>query len=110
MAKSDEGGSGRSAKTIYEVKKKYVNYTLLNVRILTGRTHQIRVHLSSIGHSVVGDKLYETHNIRVKKKGIDLGRLWLYSKTLGFENLAHDKVEYTVEVPKELEEFLSKLK
>lgn len=50
--------SGRPARTEYRVKKYIRNYSLLEVHILTGRTHQIRVHMSAIGHPVAGDKVY----------------------------------------------------
>lgn len=110
VARSDVASAGRSAMTKYEVIKKYINYTLLRVEILTGRTHQIRVHLSSIGHPITGDKLYETHDIRVKKKGVDLGRLWLYSAKLGFKDLNGEWLEYQVAMPEELKIFLDKIK
>ncbi|HLA40378.1 MAG TPA: RluA family pseudouridine synthase, partial [Candidatus Glassbacteria bacterium] len=49
---------GRPAVSIYQVLRRYKGCTLMDVRILTGRTHQVRVHCASIGHPVVGDKLY----------------------------------------------------
>ena len=49
---------GRQATTTYKVKKQYQQLTLLEVTLLTGRTHQIRVHMAHINHPVVGDPLY----------------------------------------------------
>ena len=50
--------NGKEAITHFEVLKRYSNYTLIKCRLETGRTHQIRVHMSSINHPLVGDKLY----------------------------------------------------
>ena len=55
---TDNPMKGKSAKTEYKVIRQYDGYALLLVRIYTGRTHQIRVHLKSISHPVVGDVLY----------------------------------------------------
>ena len=50
--------NGKNATTYFEVVKRYKKYTLIKCRLETGRTHQIRVHLSSISHPIVGDGLY----------------------------------------------------
>jgi 23S rRNA pseudouridine1911/1915/1917 synthase len=60
---------GRQAITHYKIKKQYPDYTLLDIHLMTGRTHQIRVHLAHIGHPVVGDPLYGGR--RLFPKGAD---------------------------------------
>ena len=50
--------NGKTAITLYSVKKRYTGCTLLNVKLLTGRTHQIRVHMTHIKHPIIGDPLY----------------------------------------------------
>ena len=49
---------GKPAITIIKVKQRYEGYSLLDIELLTGRTHQIRVHLEHLGHPIVGDKIY----------------------------------------------------
>jgi len=60
---TDKMGEGRSAITRYEVLKAFKGHTLLKVNIETGRTHQIRVHMLSIGHPVIGDAIYSRGNL-----------------------------------------------
>jgi len=98
-------GKGRTAVTEYEVIKRFKNFTLLKVRIKTGRTHQIRVHLHALGHSVVGDKLYKQKKI----KKILLDRLFLHASVLGFSNLEGEWMEFQSDLPDELKNFLKKL-
>ncbi len=69
--------SGRSAHTEYRVLKEIGPFSLLEVQIKTGRTHQIRVHLSGIGHSIVGDRLYGA-------PASPLGRFFLHAHRLRF--------------------------
>jgi 23S rRNA pseudouridine1911/1915/1917 synthase len=71
-------GIGRSAWSEFRVLKRYPHFTYLEVLIGTGRTHQIRVHLSSIGHAVVGDKLYGA-------PASDLGRYFLHAHRIEFQ-------------------------
>src|ERR1700682_6713563 len=53
-----KSATGRPASTEYKILQRLENFSYLEVKIGTGRTHQIRVHLTSIGHPVAGDKLY----------------------------------------------------
>jgi 23S rRNA pseudouridine1911/1915/1917 synthase len=50
--------TGKAASTICRVRERYGEYTLVELQLLTGRTHQIRVHLSHVGHPIVGDSAY----------------------------------------------------
>lgn len=76
MAVAPEG-EGKEAITIYHTLKKVSHYSYLEVRLLTGRTHQIRVHLSSIGSPVTGDKVYGYSTPTIK-----LDRHFLHAKRL----------------------------
>jgi 23S rRNA pseudouridine1911/1915/1917 synthase len=91
---------GREAKTSYRVIKYIGSYTLLEVMPQTGRTHQIRVHLSAIGYPVVGDKVYGVKSPYLKRQ-------FLHAFKLGF-NLpsSKDYREFTVELPDDLQSAL----
>ena len=92
---------GREARTEYRVIKYIGNYTLLEVMPETGRTHQIRVHLSAIGYPVVGDKVYGV-------KSPYLSRQFMHASHLGFKlPSTGEYVEFTSELPPDLEQALS---
>ncbi len=91
--------SGREALTDYRVLRRFDKFTLLEVRIGTGRTHQIRVHLASIGHVVAGDRTYGAKN--------DLPRLFLHARKIGFTSPATgERVTVEAPLPAELEKWL----
>jgi len=94
---------GREARTQYQVIKYIDNYTLLEVRPETGRTHQIRVHLKAIGYPVVGDKVYGV-------KSAYLSRQFMHACRLGFKLPSTGKyVEFTSELPPDLSQALENI-
>jgi 23S rRNA pseudouridine1911/1915/1917 synthase len=107
---------GREAITHYEIQRRidsrYGKFTLLKLRIETGRTHQIRVHLASMGHPVVGDTLYGAPSeIRAQSfPALSLSRNFLHSSELQFAHPRTDQpLAFFRPVPAELEQFLRKL-
>ena len=93
---------GRPAVTRWKVIAEGNGCTLLDVHILTGRTHQIRVHLKSIGHPVCGDELYGNG------KGVKVPCLMLHAYSLDFEHpRTHEKMAFRAPLP---EDFLKGLK
>jgi len=91
---------GREARTEYRVVKYIGDYTLLEVKPETGRTHQIRVHLSAIGYPVVGDPMYGV-------KSLYLSRQFMHASRLGFKlPSSGEYVEFTSELPPDLEQAL----
>ncbi len=91
---------GREARTEYQVVRYIDDYTLLEVRPETGRTHQIRVHLSAIGYPVVGDAMYGV-------KSAYLSRQFLHASRLGFKlPSTGEDVEFKSELPPDLEQAL----
>lgn len=94
-------GVGRTAITEYRVRQRFEKFTFLEVRIHTGRTHQIRVHLSSIGHPVAGDRLYG---------GQAAQRIFLHAWRIVFTSPATgERVTVEAPLPAELTEWLAAL-
>jgi 23S rRNA pseudouridine1911/1915/1917 synthase len=95
--------TGKEASTQYQVRKYLDNYTLVEVTPLTGRTHQIRVHLSAIGYPVVGDTVYGT-------KSAYLNRQFIHAYRLGFRlPSTRQYKEFTSHLPMDLEQTLEYL-
>jgi 23S rRNA pseudouridine1911/1915/1917 synthase len=91
---------GRQASTSYQVLKRFVKFTFLEVKIGTGRTHQIRVHLASIGHPVVGDKLYGA-------PASALGRYFLHARQITFTSPSTgERITLSAPLPQDLEDYL----
>lgn len=95
----------RSALTYYRVIKRYRGYTLVELELKTGRTHQIRVHLSHIGHPVAGDRIYSK-----KKDDSGASRQLLHASRLSFNHPATGKyMEFKSNIPGDMEKVLSGL-
>lgn len=96
---------GREAMTHFRVLERFGQYTLVECTLKTGRTHQIRVHMASIGHSIVGDKTYG-----IKKEKFKLDGQLLHAKTLGFTHPSTGKhMEFTSELPYYFRDILNKI-
>ncbi|HXP83503.1 MAG TPA: RluA family pseudouridine synthase [Bryobacteraceae bacterium] len=94
--------SGRSALTEFRVLERFENFTCLEVRIGTGRTHQIRVHLASLGHPVAGDKLYGARAAE---------RIFLHAWRISFTSPATgERVTVEAPLPPDLEQWLARLR
>jgi 23S rRNA pseudouridine1911/1915/1917 synthase len=101
--------SGRSALTEYRVIEAWPAFSSLEVKIGTGRTHQIRVHLSSIGHPVVGDRVYGAPAAISKLPALD--RFFLHAHRLAFRSPSTGKlVSIESPLPPELSAFLESIR
>jgi 23S rRNA pseudouridine1911/1915/1917 synthase len=99
--------NGKPAITHYKVLERFGNYTYVQFRLETGRTHQIRVHMASIGHPLLGDPLYSSGNSPFKH----LQGQTLHARTIGF---IHPKtgeyLEFSAPLPEYFEKLLDLLK
>jgi 23S rRNA pseudouridine1911/1915/1917 synthase len=107
---------GRPALSLYRVRRAYERFTLLDVQIKTGRTHQIRVHLAHIRHPVVGDKIYNggrdttVADVRVRAAIRAMGRQFLHAGQLGFRHpQTGETLRFDAPLPPELSQMLASL-
>lgn len=99
---------GKDAATEFEVQKRFINFTLVRVKIKTGRMHQIRAHFLAYNHPLCGDPIYFQRK-RSNKNDKKLGRLFLHCSKLGFVDLNGEYKEFSSPLPKELTNFLTTL-
>lgn len=97
---------GKDATTHFTVLERYPGYSLVECRLETGRTHQIRVHMAFIGHSVVGDTVYGT-----RKAHLDMPGQALHAKKLGFYHPSTKEwMEFETELPADMAAAVERLR
>lgn len=97
--------NARDAISNYKVLKRFANYTYAEFNIITGRTHQIRVHAKHIKHPIVGDKSYG-----YKKQKFNLSGQLLHAKSITFTHPTHNKsMTFTIDEPQDFKEMLTLL-
>ncbi|MFO0865835.1 MAG: RluA family pseudouridine synthase [Gemmataceae bacterium] len=104
--------SGKGAVTHIEVVEELPKFTLLSCRLETGRTHQIRIHLSELGHPVCGEKVYDrTRSGKPMQDDSGCPRLFLHAAELGFTHpITKESMHWEMPLPPELRETLEKLR
>ncbi len=100
---------GRAALTEFTVIKRFVNYTLLDVTLHTGRTHQIRVHCFAYNHPLVGDSLYTHKRYTREMKKNNLTQVFLHAYQLEFFDRQGEKKHFESPLPQSLADFLTTL-
>ena len=105
-----DGEDGEYAKTGYKVigYNEKENYSILEVSLYTGRTHQIRVHFSSIGHPLLGDELYtKESNIKIKEIYKYINRQALHAYQVQFKYVNDSKFSIKAEIPDDIKKYLT---
>lgn len=102
--------SGKTAASIFRPVEIGAAASLLEVRIMTGRTHQIRVQAAEAGHPLAGDERYGDRDYNRRMKGLGLGRLFLHAASIGWEDPKSGEWRlYSTPLPAELGEVVSRL-
>jgi 23S rRNA pseudouridine1911/1915/1917 synthase len=100
---------GKNATTHYKTLELLDDCALVECRLETGRTHQVRVHLASIGHALVGDPVYGRANPRLRTvlKSLDFRRQALHAAVLGFAHpVTGDKLRFASDLPRDMRELI----
>ena len=114
--------NGKRAVTHWTLLQVFANFvSLIDCKLETGRTHQIRVHMNSIGHSLIGDKIYGGFPKRNKKKNLleqdiiskckSFSRQALHSKTLSFQHpISRKKMHFNIDLPDDMKKLINSIK
>ena len=101
---------GKSAVTVFRPVRRYPHATLVEATLLTGRTHQIRVHAAHIGHPIAGDEKYGSASFNREMRELGLSRLFLHARSLRFRlREESDPLQLEAPLPGELERLLKNL-
>ncbi len=106
-----DSSRGKHAVTHYETSRKLVGCALLACRLQTGRTHQVRVHLASIGHSLLGDPLYGHFIIEMRAllRELGFGRQALHAASLGFIHpITAERLSFASAIPRDMRELIDR--
>lgn len=108
--------NGRNAFSVYKIRERFEKFTLIDVDIKTGRTHQIRVHLSHINHPIVGDETYnggrdnQIPDAQLRKAIRSLNRFYLHAEKLSFTHpVSKEKMNFEQPLPDDLTDLLKLL-
>ena len=101
------GEHGKPAQTRVSLSRTYGKYSLLQCAPLTGRTHQIRVHLDHTEHPILGDERYGDDDANRKAKKFGLKRLFLHAQSIAFPDDSGNDMHFTAPLAEDLENFLS---
>lgn len=102
----------KEAVTTWKALEHYSSATLIEAKLGTGRTHQIRVHFASTGHPVLGDRTYGSRtSIDIRRKRITFPRQMLHAEFLGFTHpVTRERLEFRTPVPEDMEEKIRELR
>ena len=100
---------GKPAQTRVRLSRRYDAYSLVQCSPLTGRTHQIRVHLQDAGFPIAGDERYGDEDANRRLKALGLPRLFLHAQSIAFPDEHGNELHFTAPLPDDLDGFLAKL-
>ncbi|MGB5347252.1 MAG: RluA family pseudouridine synthase [Woeseia sp.] len=99
--------AGKPSTTRVKLSRNYEIYSLMQCQPQTGRTHQIRVHLASAGHPILGDERYGNPDVNAKAHAHGLRRLFLHAQSISFPDMSGNEQHFTAPLADDLEAFLA---